>query len=78
MSFRSKDLAVHVLEEKRLWLGCPNTGGPGPQEPPLPCPNSKPPCPNSGCPQNTKRPGGGRAVAGGLDDLRLQLRQALS
>lgn len=70
MSFRSKDLAV-VLEEKRLWLGCPNTGGP-PQEPPPPCPNSKPQCP-----QGTKRPGG-RAVAGGLEDLRQQLRQTLS
>ena len=70
MSFRSKDLAV-VLEEKRLWLGCPNTGGTGPQEPPPPSPNSKPQCP-----QGTRRPGG-RVVAGGLEDLKRQLQQAL-
>lgn len=75
MSFQSRDLAVHVLDERGQWLICPFTGGP--QEPPAPCPNSKPPCPNSGCPQGTKRPGG-RAVAGGLEDLRRQLQQTLS
>lgn len=80
MSFQSRDLAIHLPDQTPLWLGCPNTGcgGGSGAPPPEPCEGNsgKPPCPNSGCPQNTNKPY--PIAMGDIEDLRRQLRQTLS